>query len=127
MSPRRGPTPLRPWYEWIVVRFAARIPPKGAEPEVTETSGILGPDHCPFLVEDKIKAPKMDGHSRVQTTLLSMLTIRSLENFVENAQSPYLVGQLSVFRTSLRQVNFCARSRLRTVCMVGARFILVRA
>jgi hypothetical protein len=35
-------------------------------------------------------------------------------------------GCLSVFLTSPRQINLCASSRLRTVCAVGAKFILVR-
>jgi hypothetical protein len=36
-------------------------------------------------------------------------------------------GCLSMFLTSLRQINLCASSRLRTVCAVGTRFILVWA
>jgi hypothetical protein len=38
MSPERGPTPLRPQYERVAVRFAVHIPPKGSEPKVAETS-----------------------------------------------------------------------------------------
>jgi hypothetical protein len=37
------------------------------------------------------------------------LANQSLKNFVRNSQVPYLVCQLSMFRTSLRQVNFCVR------------------
>jgi hypothetical protein len=44
---------------------------------------------------------------RVQTTSLSLPVIQSLENFAENVQGPYLVHQLSMFRTSLQQVNLC--------------------
>jgi hypothetical protein len=38
MSPERGPTPLRPQYERVAVRFAVHIPPEGSEPKVAETS-----------------------------------------------------------------------------------------
>jgi hypothetical protein len=46
---------------------------------------------------------------------------------VENTQGSYLACQLPAFRTSAPTTKYlCARSRLRTVCSVDTRFILVR-
>jgi hypothetical protein len=74
---------------------------------------------------NEVETPKMDGCSRVQTAPLSLLAIRSLKKFVGNVQGPYLGHLLSVFQNFAPIIKFlCACSRLRTVCAVGARFIL---
>lgn len=61
----------------------------------------------PSLLMTKLRFPKWMVIPGVQTAPLSLLAIQSLTNFIKNAQGPYLARQLSVFQTSLQQVNLC--------------------
>jgi hypothetical protein len=48
---------------------------------------------------------------------MSLLAIRSLDDLITECANPYVVRQLSLFRTSLRQVNLmCAFWALEGVC-----------
>jgi hypothetical protein len=70
----------------------------------------------------------MDGHSRGPNYVTIIVGHPEPGEFVENAQSPYMARQLSVFRTCAPTSKFlCACSGLQTVCSVGVTFILVQA
>jgi hypothetical protein len=90
----------------------------GTEPQVAKpfddvewfshlgNQGFRGPTHCFFTTDNEIKIPKTDGcsgspdHVNVVANHLELWRTSSW-----NVQVPNLASQLSVFQTSLRQID----------------------
>jgi hypothetical protein len=90
--------------------------------------GFRESDHYSPVADDEVKTPKMDGCSRDPNYATVVAGHLEPREFIENAQGPYLARQLSVFQTSTLTCKFlCVCSKLRMVCSVGTKFILVWA
>lgn len=88
-----------------------------SESSAEGTRASRAPPIAPLLSMTKSILQTQMVISRVQTALISLLAIWSLKNLVGNVQAPYLAHQLSLFQTSLRQVNLlCVFWALDGVC-----------
>jgi hypothetical protein len=98
----------------------------GVEVARRKGSGFQGPGHLPSLLMMKSRLTKRMVILGVQTA--SRLTIRSLEKKVPRThKAPTWRANCQCFKPALTSKFVYACSRIQMVCLVGARFILIRA
>lgn len=88
-----------------VILMGAELEASKASNDVSQTlpRGGLGfgaPNHFPLVTDDEVKTPETDGRSGGPNDVVDGHPDLGEED-VKNMQGPYMVHQLSVFRTSI--------------------------